>query len=184
MQVVLGYVGLLWLVEGLDSAVFDQRLELYGIQPREQDGAVGILFAPLLHTDWTHLVSNTVPLLILGFLLGLAGLGYVLGVTAVVWLVGGLGVWLLGPDNTLHLGASVIVFGWLTCLIVRGFVSRHPGQVAIGVLVLILYGGALWGVLPGQPGVSWQGHLFGAVGGILAAVMLTDRHRPSRRALR
>lgn len=171
-----GFVALLWVLEGIDT-VLDNQLDLYGIQPRDQDGAIGILMAPLLHGGWAHLVSNTVPLLVLGFLLGLAGVGYALGVTAIVWLVGGIGVWLVGPEYTLHLGASVLVFGWLTCLIVRGFVARSLRQIAVGVLVLVLYGSALWGVLPGQPGVSWQGHLFGAIGGVLAAFLLTDRDR-------
>lgn len=179
-QLSVGFVALLWALEGLDT-LLHHRLDAYGIQPRDQDGAIGILLAPLLHLGWAHLVGNTVPLLVLGFLLGLTGAAYALGVTAVVWLTSGLGVWLVAPDHTLTLGASGVAFGWLTCLIVRGFVARSFAQVAVGVLVLVLYGGLLWGVLPGQPGVSWQGHLFGALGGVLAALLLTERrHRWSR----
>ena len=174
VRAIGGFVALLWVIESIDAAL-DNRLDRYGIEPRDQDGLVGILFAPLLHGGWDHLAANTVPVIVLGFLVFLGGAGYGLGVTTVVWLVAGTGIWLTGPVGTIHLGASMLVFGWLTCLLVRGFVSRRPGQLAVAVLVFLLYGGALWGVLPGQPGISWQGHLFGAVGGVLAALLLTER---------
>ena len=98
-----------------------------------------------------------------------------------IWVVGGLGTWLIAPEHTVHIGASVIVFGWLTYLILRGIFARSEVQIALGAVVLVLYGGALLGVLPGQPGVSWQGHLFGAIGGGLAAWWLAPdqrRHAP------
>lgn len=166
--VIGGFVALLYAIEFYDqnSRV---RLDREGVQPRESEGLLGILFAPLLHGGWDHLAANAVPLLVLGFLILLGGLGHWLEVTLVVWIVGGVGTWLIGPDNTVHIGASVLVFGWLVHLILRGFFTRRLGQIALGVVVIFLYGGALWGVLPGQPGISWQGHLFGAVGGALAA---------------
>jgi len=137
----------------------------------------GIVFAPLLHAGWGHLFANTVPLLVFGFLILLAGVGRWVAVTAVIWLVGGAGVWVTGADQTVHLGASVLAFGWLVYLLLRGFFSRSAVQVLIGVVLLFLYGGVLWGVLPGQPGVSWQGHLFGAVGGACVAWWLGRRDR-------
>lgn len=172
------FVALLWVVEAVDTAMAN-RLDHEGVQPREQEGLLGIVFAPLLHAGWEHLAANSVPLLVLGFLILLAGIGHWLAVTAIVWVVGGVGVWLTGPDHTVHIGASVLVFGWLVHLILRGFFTRRIGQIALGLLVLAVYGGALWGVLPGQPGISWQGHLFGAVGGGLAAWLTADR-RTSR----
>ncbi|WP_110182246.1 rhomboid family intramembrane serine protease [Nocardioides solisilvae] len=163
-----GFVALLWVIEGYDAATGNQ-LDDEGIRPGYSDGLMGILLAPLLHLGWDHLVANSVPLLVLGFLILLSGVGRWLVVTTVVWIVGGLGTWFFGGVGTVHLGASILVFGWLLYLLVRGVFTRRPGQIALGVVVFLLYGGALWGVLPGQAGVSWQGHLFGALGGLCAA---------------
>ncbi|AWB92408.1 rhomboid family intramembrane serine protease [Aeromicrobium chenweiae] len=168
------YVVLLYAVEIVDVAT-SEHLERNGVHPRSLDGLDGILFAPLLHDNWAHLIGNTVPLLALGFLLGLSGVRTWLQVTATVWLVGGAGVWLIGSSGTNHIGASGIVFGWLTYLIVRGVFNRSLGQILVGLGVLVIYGSVLWGVLPGRPGVSWEGHLFGAVGGALAAWLLASR---------
>ena len=169
------FVVLLWVIEIVDI-VLDNALDDEGVQPREGDGILGILFAPVLHAGWDHLAANTIPVLVLGFLVLVTGIGRGLAATAVIWVVGGVGTWLVAPDNTVHIGASVLVFGWLTYVILRGFFARNSVQILVGLVVLFVYGGALWGVLPGQPGISWQGHLFGAIGGALAAWLL----RPPR----
>ena len=169
LQVILLFIGGLYVVELVDQLSGSQLQRSGGLEPRETHGLDGIAFAPVLHGPWEHLLANTVPLFVFGFLLLLAGVRRWLAVTATVWLVGGMGVWLTGGAGTTHVGASVLVFGWLCYLLLRGFFSRHPGQLVLGLLLLLLYGGVLWGVLPGQPGVSWQGHLFGAIGGALAA---------------
>ncbi|NRQ50681.1 rhomboid family intramembrane serine protease [Aeromicrobium stalagmiti] len=167
-------VALLWVVEVVD-VVSSGRLEQNGIHPRSLDGLDGVLFAPLLHDDWPHLIGNTVPLLFLGFLIGLSGVRTWVQVTAIVWVLGGLGVWLLAGSNSNHIGASGLVFGWLAYLVVRGVFTRSLGQIVMGLGVLLIYGGILWGVLPGRPGISWQGHLFGALAGALAAWLLAER---------
>jgi membrane associated rhomboid family serine protease len=168
---------LLWVIEFVD-VVLGNRLDAEGVRPRDDEGLVGILFAPLLHAGWDHLIANSLPLLVLGFLVFLSGIGRALAATAVIWVVGGLGTWLIAPEHTVHIGASVIVFGWLTYLMLRGIFARSEAQIALGAVILVLYGGMLLGVLPGQPGVSWQGHLFGAIGGGLAAWWLApDRRR-------
>lgn len=168
------FVAVLYIVEGIDTVV-SGRLDQNGVQPRSIQGLDGIVFAPLLHGSWAHLVGNTVPLLVLGFFIGLSGVRTWIYVTVTVWLAGGIGVWLLGGAHTNHIGASGIVFGWLSYLIVRGIFNRSLIQLALGVLVSLLYGSVLWGVLPGRPGVSWEGHLFGALGGALAAWLLAQR---------
>ncbi|WP_181311698.1 rhomboid family intramembrane serine protease [Nocardioides campestrisoli] len=164
----LGFVAVLWLIELFDAAT-GNRLDVEGIRPGSSDGLAGILLAPLLHAGWGHLVANTVPLLVLGFLVLLSGVGRWAIVTTVVWIVGGLGTWFFGAPGTVHLGASILVFGWLLYLLARGFFTRRPGQIALAVVLFVVYGSMLWGVLPGQPGISWQGHFFGALGGVIAA---------------
>jgi membrane associated rhomboid family serine protease len=168
------FVVLIWAIEIVDAAV-GHRLDEYGVQPREGDGLLGILFAPLLHAGWGHLAANTVPALVLLFLVLVSGLARGLAVTALIWVVGGVGVWLVAPAGTTHLGASVLIFGWLVHLMVRGFFTGRLREIALGVVLFVLYGGLLLGVLPGQEGVSWQGHLFGAAGGALAAYALSER---------
>ena len=172
-----GFVVLLWAIEFVDQ-VLGNRLDAEGVRPRDDEGLLGILFAPVLHVGWEHLISNTLPLLILGFLVFLSGIGRGLAATAVIWVVGGLGTWLIAPAHTIHIGASVIVFGWITYLMLRGIFARSEAQIALGAVILVFYGGALLGVLPGQTGVSWQGHLFGAIGGGLAAWWLAPSRRP------
>ncbi|NYG59067.1 membrane associated rhomboid family serine protease [Nocardioides daedukensis] len=173
------FVALLYVIEFVDMLMAN-RLDQQGIEPRETGGLLGIVFAPLLHGGWGHLIANTFPALVLGFLILLSGLRTWAGVSAVVWIIGGVGIWLTGGDNSVHIGASGLIFGWLTYLIVRGIFSRKVGQILLGVVILVMYGGLLWGVLPGQEGISWQGHLFGAVGGVIAAWLLVDRDSERR----
>lgn len=172
--VSFGFVALLWLLELVD-ATSGGDLDQYGVRPRSDEGLLGVVLAPLLHAGWVHLEANTVPTLVLLFLVLASGLVRGLQATAIVWVVGGLGVWLVAPGDEVHLGASVLVFGWLVYLVLRGFWNRSGREVLIGVLLLLAYGGLLLGVLPSDDGVSWQGHLFGALGGALAAYVLADR---------
>ncbi|MEU7633618.1 rhomboid family intramembrane serine protease [Nocardia sp. NPDC049220] len=178
--VIVGFVGLLYSIEGVET-VTGHDLDYAGIEPRRTDGLSGILFAPVLHGGWDHLIGNTLPVLVLGFLALLAGIGRGLAATAIVWIVAGAGTWLTGATGSTHLGASSLVFGWLTFLLSRGWFGRNLGQIALGLVVLVLYGSLLWGVLPGQPGISWQGHLFGAVGGLFAGWVLSGDERRRRR---
>jgi membrane associated rhomboid family serine protease len=171
-----GFVVLLWLLEIVDATA-DHRLDRYGIEPRTGDGLLGILFAPLLHGGWRHLEANTLPCLVLLFLVLLSGVARGLQATAIIWLVAGIGVWLVAGSGTIHLGASSLIFGWLVYLVLRGFWNRNAVEILIGVVLFLVYGGVLLGVLPGEPGISWQGHLFGAVGGGLAAFLLGEPKR-------
>ncbi len=175
--VVAVFVAALWGIEVVDT-VAGNSLDQWGIHPRDGGDAVrGIALAPLLHGGWEHLAANSVPALILGFLGLIAGAGRFLLATAIIWLVSGVGVWVTGGTNTVVIGLSGVLFGWMTYLAVRGLFTRKPLDLIVGVTLMVLYGGMLWGVLPGQPGVSWQAHLWGAVGGVLAAVLLGRRAR-------
>jgi membrane associated rhomboid family serine protease len=177
---VIGLVAVMWVLEIADQ-VTGLNLDQYGIEPREVDGLVGIPASPFLHADFAHLIGNTIPFILLGVAIAFSGLGRVLAATGVIALVGGAGVWLLAGDNTNHIGASGIVFGFAGYLVARGIFSRNLMHLGLGVLVIGLYGTTLlFGVVP-TPGVSWQGHLFGAVGGVVAAWLL-DSRKPDRKA--
>jgi membrane associated rhomboid family serine protease len=169
----------MWLLELLDQLSGNQ-LDQLGIHAREIDGMPEILTAPFLHAGWDHLMSNSLPFLILGFLVLLSGLARWLVSSLIIIVISGMTAWLLTPVHTIILGASGLIFGWLTYLLARGLWSRRPAQVVIAVLVLLVYGGLIWGLLPGNAGISWQAHLGGAIGGVLAAWLL---HRRASRQL-
>lgn len=173
-----GFVALLWVLEFIDTLLLN-RLDRLGVQPGSSDGLMGVLFAPLLHLGFGHLASNSVPLLVLGFLVALNGLSRWAAVTITIWVVSGVGTWLIGGWGSVHIGASGLLFGYLVYLLIRGVVSRRPWQIVVGVVVFLLYGSLLWGVLPTAMGISWQMHLFGAIGGGLAAWWFD---KPPRRA--
>lgn len=172
IRILVGFLCVLWVLEILDLFLRG-ALDRFGIRPRQVSGLLGILLAPLLHGNLGHLAANTGPLAILGMLILLDSLETWLIVTAVTWLVGGVGVWLLGRPRTNHLGASGLVFGYIGFLLLRGYFVQSPVAIAVALLVGFLYGGALWGLLPLQQGRSWSGHLFGFVGGAIAARYLT-----------
>lgn len=172
-----GFVAALWVIEVLDR-ILPGNFESHGVRPRAGDGLQGVVFAPLLHGGWDHLISNTFPLLILGFLLALSGTRTFVITTAIIWVVGGVGVWVIAGSNENHIGASGVVFGWLVFLIIRGVFTRSLAQIALGIAVFLAYGTVLLGVLPGDPGISWEGHLFGAVGGAIAAWFARDDAKP------
>jgi len=167
---------LMWVVEVVDQ-VAGGKLDQYGIEPHDPEGLVGIATAPFLHANWDHLIGNTVPFLVLGATIALSGAARVVGTTVIVAVVGGLGVWLVAPSGTDHIGASGLVFGYAAYLIARGFFSRSALHLAVGVVVIGVYGTTLlFGLVP-TDGISWQGHLFGAVGGVIAARVLDARGR-------
>jgi membrane associated rhomboid family serine protease len=186
---IVSFVVLLYMIELFDS-LSGHHLDNNGIRPLETDGLMGIIVAPLLHSNWQHLIANTGPALILGFLMTLAGLSRFIFATAIIWILGGVGTWLIGnvgtpsyngiPVETNHIGASGLIFGWLTFLIVFGFFTRKVWEIVVGVIVMFVYGSVLLGVLPGTPGVSWQGHACGAVAGVFAAYLLSGPERKAR----
>lgn len=166
-------VGLMWLSEVIDTATHG-ALDQYGIISREPRGLVGILTAPFLHLGFGHLISNTLPLVTLGAIIAISGAARLFAVTAIVVVIGGLGTWLVSPPNTITIGASGLVFGYASYLILRGLFNRRLGQVLIGIVVIMVWGSALFGGLLPQDGISWQGHLFGGIAGVLAAWVLSD----------
>jgi membrane associated rhomboid family serine protease len=173
---VAGMAGLMWVLEVFDQVFSGAHLDQYGIRPHDApDGLLGIVSAPFLHAGFGHLIGNTVPFLVMGAVIALSGLARVAATTVIVAVVGGLGVWLIAPSGTDHIGASGIVFGYAAYLIARGAFSRNLLHLGAGVVVIAVYGGTLLFGLAPQDGISWQGHLFGAVGGVVAARVLDAR---------
>ena len=173
---VLGSIILfMWLLEVADQFIFGTRLDGFGVRPWSIDGLRGILFAPFLHAGFGHLIANTVPFLVLGWLVMIKQIRDFVLVTFIVMIISGLGIWFFGSPISVHLGASSLIFGYFGFLLLRGYFERSPRSIFFSVIVAVFYGGLLWGVLPGQAGISWQGHLFGFVGGGLAAYLMAER---------
>lgn len=168
------WVALLWVLEVID-VVSGHRLDGLGIQPRKPSELVDIVPAAFTHFGFEHVASNSLPLLVLGFIAALRGIGRFLAVAATVVVISGLGVWAIAPAHTNTAGASGLIFGLFGYLLIRGFVDHRALDVIVGLCVGALYGSILWGVLPTAHGVSWQGHLFGLVGGVLAAFLFRER---------
>ncbi|WP_027019317.1 rhomboid family intramembrane serine protease [Corynebacterium sputi] len=183
ITVAIGFTVVTWLVYFIDTYLTGGMLtQLGGVRPWDTWGLLGIFFAPFLHGDFAHLTANTVPAAVLGGLIAFTSKKLWFQVTAIVMIVSGVLTWLLGGLGTNHIGASGLVYGWLAFLIARGIWNRSFLQLALGVVLAVFYSGLLWGVFPTQQGVSWQMHLFGAVGGVLAASILrTGRGRVAKR---
>lgn len=159
----------MWLFELIDWAMLNGQLDRFGIIPRQNVGLFGIFFAPFLHGGAAHLIANTVPILVLGMLVILSNGHRFILVTALILLISGLGTWLIGPANSVHIGASGLIFGYVGFLVTTAYYERSAASILLAVLVVALYGGIVWGVLPQGNSISWQGHLFGLIGGMLAA---------------
>jgi len=177
LVILLTCVGLAWAIELSDQLLFGGTLDRFGIRPRSVAGLWGILAAPLLHGGFAHLIANTVPFVVLAWLVLFHGVRDFFLVTAMVIVLGGLGVWLIAAPGTVHIGASGLIFGYVGYLLGRGYFQRSFISIAIALAVAVIYGGVLWGVLPGQRGISWEGHLTGFLAGVLAAKVLVSQRR-------
>ena len=171
--IVFGMAAVMWVVEIIDL-IPGTDLDRWGIRPRQLSGLTGIVAAPFLHAGFGHLIGNTIPFLVLGCIIAASGTQRFVQVTVIVGVFAGVGTWLFGQSHSVHIGASGLVFGYLTYLVARGFFQRHVGQIIVGLLVLFFYGSILWGLFP-RPGISWQGHLFGSIGGVVAAWVIHGR---------
>ncbi|MGP4026414.1 rhomboid family intramembrane serine protease [Actinomadura sp. 3N407] len=168
--VLIGSVtAVMWVLEAFDYTA-GGWLDRFGIQPRDVNDLPDIFTAPFMHGGFGHLMANTVPFLILGFIAAARGIAKFLAVSLIIIVVGGLGVWFTSSANTL--GSSILIFGFFGYLVGRGIFERRLIDIGIAVAVVAVYGTMLLGVIPGDPGISWQGHLFGLIGGVLGAWFL------------
>jgi membrane associated rhomboid family serine protease len=186
--VMCAAVPVLFLIEVINWTADHRFAVSAGIVPRRLEGIDGILFAPFLHASFLHVTANSIPLILLGTFVLAGGVRRTLWSTGVIMLVAGVGVWALGDVffeegragvSSVHVGASGVVFGYLGLLLTRGIVERSWWNAAVAVLIGVLYGWQLQGLLPGQEGISWEGHLFGFAGGVVAAILFR-RRRPKQ----
>jgi membrane associated rhomboid family serine protease len=168
-------VPFLFLVEMVDTWSGDRLQAVGGVWPHHLSGLDGVLFSPFLHTDFVHLYSNSVPLILLGTFVLAGGTRRFIWSTALIMGVSGLGVWFVGDPNSVVVGASGVVFGYLGLLFARGFVERSWWNLGVSAFIGLLYWYQLYNVLPTDQPVSWQGHLLGLLGGMLAAVLFRRR---------
>lgn len=174
--VLFVWVLVLWMIEIVDTVLLDSTLQRNGIHPRELDGIDGILWSPWLHSDFGHVASNTVPFLVLGWMTALRGMRFWLTVTVSSMILGGGLVWLLAGGSN-HIGASGLVFGYFGALMGAAIRSRRPASLAPAMVAIFLYGTILAGIVP-QERISWEGHLFGLIAGLVTALLLVAAPPP------
>lgn len=174
----LAYLAAIWFVYALNALLYDGALWNFGIHPLELTTIWHVFTSPLLHANLEHIVGNSITGAVFAFLIGYSGKRVFWEVTTFSMLVSGLGTWLIGGIGTNHIGASGVIYGWLTYLLLRGIFNRSLPQIILGVVLAFFYSGLIWGVLPGTPGVSWQAHLCGAIGGLLAGMFITSDDPP------
>jgi membrane associated rhomboid family serine protease len=166
IKATLGFVASIWIIHFV--AMFLPFIQNYGIVPRTATGLVGVVSSPFLHGSWSHLYANTGSLLIFGIALSLLESKKYLSIVVKVVVLGGLMTWLMGRSAN-HIGASGLVFGLFGYLLLVGFFKRNLKYILVSLIMLVSYGGIVFGVLPGQSGISWEQHLFGFVSGGLVA---------------
>jgi len=179
-----GFVATFWVVHVVSAVGFGGGLVAYGIRPRTLTGLWGLLTMPFLHGGLGHLLSNTVPFVVLGWLVMARSVGRFALVTALGMLLGGLGVWLFGSGHSVHVGASGLIFTYFGYSLLAGWFERRFGAIVLSIVVFVGYGALLFGVLPGQRGISWEGHLFGFAAGGFSAWLLSRRAGVGGRTLR
>ncbi|MHC4946498.1 MAG: rhomboid family intramembrane serine protease [Planctomycetota bacterium] len=174
---VVAFVALLWVIQLVNQAM-SLRLSEWGIRPRTAGGLPGIIFAPFLHGGINHLILNTVPLLVLGSLVILRGTAAFLSASCVIIVLGGAGVWIFGRPSV-HIGASSLIFGYFGYLLARGWYGRDFLSILLAILTVVLYGGLLFGILPLKTHISWEGHLFGLLAGLLDGRLQSRDKKPA-----
>jgi membrane associated rhomboid family serine protease len=163
-----GTLAVFWAVFVVNTLLGGSLL-VFGVIPRTTIGLRGILFGPFLHASLNHIVANSIPFLVLGWMVMLRDERHFIPVTVAGMLGSGLAAWLLGAPGSVHIGASGVIFGYLGFLMLSGWYSRSIGSILLSIVVTVVWGGLVFGMMPGTPGISWQEHIGGFVGGALAA---------------
>jgi membrane associated rhomboid family serine protease len=173
-KILIVAVTIFWVVEIVDQLIFHGSLDNFGIQPHSIIGLRGIVLAPFLHGGFPHLIANTIPFITLAWLTMIQETSDFYLASIISAVIGGVGVWLFGSPQSVHIGASILIYGYLGFLLLRGYFQKNFPSIALSIFVAIAYGGFIAGVFPSQMGVSWQGHLFGFIGGAIAAKLVAQ----------
>ena len=171
-KIVLSLFLLFWLVEIL-NIISGRSLIAYGILPRHVSGLPGIILHPFIHGSLQHLISNSLPLLILGLIVALEGKVQFIKVTIIIIVLGGCLLWLFGRE-AYHIGASLLIFGYFGYIIVNAFYKRSIMAILAASITIVIYGSLIYGIIPEDNQISWEGHLFGLVAGITAVKLFTN----------
>jgi membrane associated rhomboid family serine protease len=171
IALLAGIVALMWVIEVINT-IDSNGLDNDGIYARNFGHLWGVLTAPFIHASFAHLIDNTIPFVFMGVIIALRGAARLAVVTLIVIILGGLGTWLVAPSHTSTIGASGVVFGYATYLFARGFFNRSVLELLTGLIVGVVWGGALVSSIVPHTGVSWQGHVCGAIAGVIAAYLL------------
>ena len=178
------FLALVWLVFYIQNLRADHLTQL-GVLPREARGLAGILLSVFIHNDFSHIASNSIPLLVLGLMLFFFYRKIAVPAFIWIWLISGLWLWIGGRNNaqhpTYHIGASTLVYGLATFLFFSGVFRRHLQLMAASAMVVFMYGGIMWGIFPLKTEISWEGHLFGSLAGVLVAFNYREEGPQRRR---
>jgi membrane associated rhomboid family serine protease len=173
ISIGIALLAILWSVFIIDSLFLGGSLKIHGIRPRQLNGLPGILFGPFFHGSIFHIFNNSIGIVLLGTIILLRGIAKFIFVTLVSMLIAGTGIWLIGGSGTNHIGYSGIIFGYFGYLLLTGIFDKKLGSIFISIFTVTLYGGMIFGVLPTHAGISWEGHLFGFIGGVISAFILS-----------
>jgi membrane associated rhomboid family serine protease len=176
----VAFLAILWLVELVNAMTGRDLTQAGGVVPRDFGSLIDILTSPFIHGNVAHLTSNALPLFSLGLIAAIPSPKRFLWMTLVVIVVGGIGIWLTSPADTVTIGASGVVFGYFSYLLLRGVVDRRPADILVSVGIAIAYGSYMWSAVGiGLTSISWQGHVSGLVGGVVAAIFVrTPKKKP------
>ncbi len=174
LRLLVGIVAVMWIVEVFNT-LDSNGLNSDGIYARNVNRLWGIMTAPFIHVSFAHLIGNTIPLVFMGLIIALRGAARLALVTAIVIVLGGIGTWLVSPSGVSTVGASGVVFGYASYLLVRGLFDRSVLEILTGAVVGAVWGGALLASVVPHAGISWQGHVCGAIAGVVAAYVLSGR---------
>ena len=172
------FILVLFVVEWIEHT-YGMRFSKYGVLPRTLEGLKGVLLSPFIHSDWKHFTNNALPLFVLTATLGFFYKGIAKEVFLWSWLMSGLWLWAIGRPS-FHIGASGLLYALASFLFFSGFIRKHTKLMSISMFVVFLYGGMVWGIFPMKKYISWEGHLAGALAGLILAYWFKDNGPPKQ----